>query len=211
MKIIPGSWSLVLAGKWNRHILTPKWVSDNLFEDENIGVEFPINRPDLAPRYRSPDNIVFAPAVHRVQFFAQEPYDDDMLRRIAVMTRKLVTTLAYTPLSAIGVNYGFEETTSNFQALEIFRLSDSDQFADRVKNIRATEIKRQFEIDDKLLNFTINFQDENIYFDFNFHYDVADTKNAAELINDDLLITNRDISFEILNGVYDLELENEED
>jgi len=40
MKIIPGSWSLVLAGKW---------VSDNLFEDENIGVEFPINRPDLAP------------------------------------------------------------------------------------------------------------------------------------------------------------------
>jgi len=49
MKIILGSWSLVLAGKWNRHILTPKWVSDNLFEDENIGVEFPINRPDLAP------------------------------------------------------------------------------------------------------------------------------------------------------------------
>jgi len=150
MKIILGSWSLVLAGKWNRHILTPKWVSDNLFE--------------------------------------------------------LVTTLAYTPLSAIGVNYGFEETTSNFQALEIFRLSDSDQFADRVKNIKATEIKRQFEIDDKLLNFTINFQDENIYFDFNFHYDLADTKNAAELINDELLITNRDISFEILNGVYDLEL-----
>ena len=174
-------------------------------------MEFPINRPDLAPRYRSPDNIVFSPAVHRVQFFAQEPYDDDMLRRIANMTRKLVTTLEYTPLSAIGANYGFEETTSNFQALEIFRLSDSDQFADRVKNIRATEIKRQFEIDDKLLNFTINFQDENIYFDFNFHYDVMDTKNAAELINDDLLITNRDISFEILNGVYELELENEED
>lgn len=211
MRIAPNSWSVVLVGKWNRYILTPQWVGTNLFEEDNIQVEFPVNRPELAPRYRSSDNIVFSPSIHKSQFFAQEPYNDQMLQRIAIMTRKLLTILIHTPLSSIGTNFGFEELAQNFPDLNFFNLTDSDQFAERIENVNSIEIKRQFNINGRVLNFTIISKGENVYFDFNFHYEAANPQTAAQIINDDLLILNRDLALELLNEIYNLELEEEEE
>lgn len=207
MKIIEGSWSVVIVGKWNRYILTPEWVGKNIFEKEEIEVEFPINKPELSPRYKS-DNIIFLPAIHRCQFIAQEPYDNnDLLEKICILSNKLVKILKYTPLSAIGVNFGFEEDISNFSRLEIFSLNDQSDFSDQNFEISFTEIKRQLKINNKLLNLSLSHNNEKVFIDFNFHYTVDNAESAEIILSNKLFSENKAIVFNMLQEIYDLKID----
>ena len=210
MKIIDGSCSLVIVGKWNRYLLTPEWVGKNLFHEETIEVEFPINRPDLAPRYKTKDNIMFLPAVHRCQFIAPEPYDDKILEKICVYSKKLIEILNHTPVSALGINLGFEASIDEFENIELFSLSDSDALIDEDYVTKTIEIKRQFEINEKLVNLSITKTPDTISFDFNYHTDIDDTKNFTDLLSDDQMKKNKNESIKMLSLVYNLTLDEEE-
>lgn len=207
MKIVDGTWSLVIVGKWNRHILTPTWVAENLFNHQEITVEYPINNPELPTRFRSPDNIVFVPAVHRIQFVAQEPYEDEQLRRICSMSRKLVKTLSYTPVTGLGVNFVFEENAAEFEQLALFDLLDSRRVVDNNYEVHSTEIKRQLNKNGSVLNFVIKMKEDRVVLDFNFHYEVSNTDQLVELITDELLIENKTAALGIAENIYNLQLD----
>jgi len=211
MKIIDGSWSLVIVGKWNRYILNPSWVGKNLFGEEQIKVEFPVNNPDLPPRYVTADNIIFIPATHRINFIAQEPYSDKMLTKIGGMSRVLLQTLSHTPISAIGANFGFEQSSDKFESLNLFKFHDSDKLADNELILKSSEIRREFEICNRLLNFKIIYNENKVTFDFNFHYNVSNSTEALDILVDTLLLENRDISFDILKKIYTIVLEKGEE
>jgi hypothetical protein len=211
MKIVDGSWSLVIVGKWNRYILTPTWVAKNLFEHEEIGVEYPINNLDLPVRFRSPDNIVFVPAVHRITFLAQDPYGDDMLRKICIMAHKLVDILAHTPITAMGINCIFEEKAEDFEALSMFDFFDSQKITDSNYEVHSSEIKRQLNRNGTVLNLAVKKKGELVTLDFNFHYDVSEPQQLAELITDKLFTENRDIALKFAKDIYKLELDEIEE
>lgn len=213
MKIIDGSWSVIIIGKWNRYILTPEWVGNKIFDQEELEVQFPVNRPELPPRYKSQDNIFFLPAIHKCQFIAQEPYDDAMLKKMSSYIRKLVSILEHTPVTAFGTNFGFEEKSHNFLQLDLFNLVESDSYLEKGLSTTSTEIKRQFSIDDHSLNLNVEYnQDQDkIIFDFNFHYNVITPAKIGELVTDNLIIDNKQKALAILRDVYDLELENDEE
>jgi len=211
MKIIDGAWSLVTAGKWNRYILNPGWIGKNLFNEEEVKVEFPVNNPDLPPRYTTSDNIIFVPATHRTNFIAQSPYSNEMLIKICKMNRKLMEILLHTPITAIGANFGFEEKSEKFRYLDLFKFSDSNTLADNDYIANISNLKRQFELEKGLLNFTISYNEETVKFDFNFHYQVSGTDEALQILQDDTLITNRDIALKISKEFYDLEIDEEEE
>lgn len=211
MKLIDGSWSLVITGKWNRYILNPSWIGKNLFHEDQIKVEFPVNNPDLPPRYVSSDNIIFVPTTHRTNFIVQEPYSDEMLTKIGKMNRILVEILSHTPLSGIGANFGFEQDSDQFTGLDLFKFHDLDHLADNDLFPKTMEIRRQFDIDKSQLNFTIRYDEEKVTFDFNFHYNVSSSAEALEILVDNLLIENRDKALQILKNTYNLELNTGEE
>ena len=211
MKIVDGTWSVVVVGKWNRYILTPGWVSKKIFRQEKIEVQFPVNKPELAPRYISQNNIIFMPAIHNSKFIAQQPYDDEMLVKMSAHVKRLVTILEHTPVSAIGVNFGFEEDSHNFGQLDMFTIIESDKFLDKGFITNSTEIKRQLPIDNHFLNLSVVYSKNKIHFDFNFHYNVTTPKEIAELATDNLLIYKKEKALEIMHDVYKLELESDEE
>ena len=210
MKIADGSCSLLIVGKWNRYLLTPEWVGKNLFDETTVEVEFPINRPDLAPRYRTSDNILFLPAVHRVQFIAPEPYNQEVLNKICTYAKNLIGILNHTPISAFGVNYGFEVNVDEFDNLELFSLSDYDALVDSNYVIKSYEIKRQLEIDEKILNLAIAKIDDQILFDFNYHFEVTNDDDVSQLLNEDTMENLKAESLKMLDTVYSLTLDEGE-
>ncbi|WP_419660491.1 uncharacterized protein Dvar_08510 [Desulfosarcina variabilis str. Montpellier] len=211
MKIIGDSLSVIIVGKWNRYILTPEWVAEKIFNNEELEVQLPINRPELAPRYKSPDNIFFLPAVHKCQFMAQEPHSDEKLARMSSCVRSLVTILEHTPVTALGVNIVFEEESHNFDMLELFDLADSDRCAEAGLSTNKTEIKRQFSFENHVLNLNIIYTQDKVLFDFNYHYEVTGPAQIAELVTDDLIISKKTQSLDILNKFYGLELDDNEE
>jgi hypothetical protein len=209
MKIIDGSWSVVIVGKWNRYILTPQWVGKNIFNQENIEVQFPINQPELAPRYKSPTNIIFLPAIHKCQFIAQEPYDDTMLSNISQYIRKLASMLEHTPVTALGINFGFEEESHNFQQIDMFNLTESDRYIDMGLHATLTGINRMFTVDNHPLNLNVEFNQERnkVIFEFNFHYNITIPAQICELVTPNLIIDNKKKALSILHDIYELQLE----
>ena len=151
------------------------------------------------------------PGAHKSQFIAQEPYDDEILTKICVHTRELVTILEHTPVTAFGTNIGFEEESHNFNQLELFNLFESDKFLKKNLAADVTEIKRRFPIDDHFLNLNIVYKQDNVRFDFNFHYDVKIPATIADHTTDQLLKNNKNKALEIMKNVYELELEIDEE
>ncbi len=198
----------MIVGKWNRYILTPEWVGTNIFGEMEIQVEFPINRPDLAPRYKTKDNILFMPAVHRCQFLYSEN-NDEVLEKVGLLAKKLTTVLTHTPISGVGVNFGLEENSDQFALAEMFNFPDVDKLIDNDLETGLIEIKRTFSIKMHTLNLGIAYDRDasKVFFNFNYHYDVATAQSASELCDSKLIIENRDRTLAIMNNVYGLELE----
>jgi hypothetical protein len=212
VKIVDGTCSFIIVGKWNKHILTPEWVGKKVFKAEQLEIQFPINQPDLAPRYKSSDNILFVPAVHRCQFTAQEPYDDEMLRKICRYAKDLVSTLQYTPVSGFGTNFVFEEKSENFKQLELFNLLENDKLKQKNYTAKIIEIKRQFSLaENNFLNFGISYTQDRIVFDFNFHYNAANPSEIAALTTENLFIENKKRALDLMKDIYDLELDSYEE
>lgn len=210
MKIIDGSVSLILVGKWNRHILTPKWVARKIFEEEKIQVEFPINNPEIGPRYRSESNIIFKPSVHRCEFFPLEPYEDETLRRTSLLVKRLVSILVHTPITGMGINFGFEEKSEDFIKLGLFGIDDTDDLLELGLKSEETEIIRHISIENRTLNLKAIFNPNTVTLDFNFHYNATSANDVAGIINDGLIISNRDLALTILEKVYELTLDEME-
>jgi hypothetical protein len=211
MKIIDGSWSVVIVGKWNRYILTPEWVGKEIFNQDKLEVQFPVNRPELPLRYKNQDNILFLPAIDKCQFIAQESYDDATLSKISSFIKNLVSILKHTPVTAFGINFGFEEESHNFNQLNLFNFNDSNAYLDKKIVPSSTEIKRQFAINKHLMNLSVIYDSNQnkVFFNFNFHYDVTKPSEINELVTKDLIIKKE--SLKILDDIYNLKLENEEE
>lgn len=204
MKNREGSWSIIIPGHWNKYILNPSWVGKNLFLEDEVRVEFPVNNPDLPPRYVSSNKIIFVPANHRVSFMIQDPSDNDLLKNVSSMVTKLAELLPHTPIFGLGINNGFEHPSNAFDSVEIFQFKDSDDFIDFGCTPKNTEIKRQFEYNGKIINLSISNNNEIICFDFNYHYDIINTVQAIDTFKQDILIETRDTSIKILKDVYQL-------
>jgi len=211
MKSREGSWTLVIVGKWNKHILNPGWVGKNIFEEEKVKVEFPVNSPDLPPRYTTKDNIIFLPGNHRINFIAQTPYNDKELNKICSMSRNLVKILKHTPITGLGINFGFEEHHDHFELLELFSIKDNDKFVDVLDATpEQIEVKRQFNFPDYLLNLSLNYFGETVSFDFNYHYSISDNENLVDILIDELFIKRKNTTLQIMKDIYGLEIEEEQ-
>ncbi len=95
MEILPESLTFIIAGKWNKYILSHEWVAKNIFKEDNINVEFSME-PDLPFRYHK-GNIRFIPTNNNVTFQALN-HDRQTLDDIEEKAKNLISLLDKTPL-----------------------------------------------------------------------------------------------------------------
>lgn len=127
MKAIRDAWNVVLAGNWNLAIFSPNWLSKNLFGSESITIEFPLV-PGLPPRFTA-EGVTVLPSTDCVML-APKTLTDDALKRTEGMACKLLNLLPHTPISALGVNFGFLEKEPSEELLQHFVDRDETSLAD---------------------------------------------------------------------------------
>jgi hypothetical protein len=106
MRAVPDSWSIVIVGRWNVSILNPTWLGKHVFENPEVQVEFSLT-PGSPPRFTSRE-IRIVPQNAAVTVQAVQ-YTEAAMRRAEEVACKLLELLQHTPVSAVGVNFGFEE------------------------------------------------------------------------------------------------------
>lgn len=93
----------------------------------------------------------------------------------------------------------------------MFDFFDSQKITDSNYEVHSSEIKRQLNRNGTVLNLAVKKKGEFVTLDFNFHYDVSEPQQLAELITDKLFTENRDIALKFAKDIYKLELDEIEE
>jgi len=207
MHIVPGSLTFVIAGKWNKYILSHNWVALNIFKEKIIDVEFSIE-PDVPFRYHK-GNIRFIPSEQNVIFQALNN-DKETLNDIEGKATNLISLLNITPISAFGINIKFIEPNPKEELLNSLNIMDkiNENF-----EIKSTIIKRVLKFSKKTeLNLTLSLIDNSeIFFDFNFHTRINNSDEFKLFMNENpnFFFKMFQESKRILNTSFNLIIEEE--
>jgi len=207
MKILPDSLTLIIVGKWNRYILTVDWLAKNIFQTDNVQIEFSLDF-DLPPRFTK-DGIRIIPTENRITFIALK-YDDVVFSRIEKMTLRLAKLLPVTPVTAFGINFKFVEESPKSELLSLFELADNNKLSDNDIRIEDYFLKRKMIVNNRVLNLNIIQESKKVLFEFNFHEELQNINMLIQKI-EGRFIANKEIAENLLNNIYGLNLEMEEE
>ncbi|KKK61593.1 hypothetical protein LCGC14_3012760 [marine sediment metagenome] len=180
MDVVAVEWGVVIAGKWNRAILTPNGVATRIFDlEDGSGVLLAVPFDGVSPyQIRHPDqNIIVVTDESRLQILAAVP-DYETLGGAMEAGVRALKKLPETPVTAGGFNLKFRssEVASDVAALmtDLFdtRLSDLGY------SIVGRSSARSVRFDDGVLNLTLSSDEEGFRLACNFH---RESKVTTEL------------------------------
>jgi len=175
------SWSIVVAGYWNRMIFTPKWVGKEIFKAPSV--ELLVSMAPFAPVIYRNDDITIAVGEEKLDVILRKlniTYMKDAEQKV----KDILTSLPHTPISAIGVNFGFIEEKGEASLLKLFNYQDDPDIpaSDNYEILRR-QLTRQLRREGKILNLTLSFDGSRVEFGANFHHPVDSTQKAIEVID----------------------------
>lgn len=162
MSLKPHDWSVIIAGRWNRAILTPQGIATRLFKlpaETPVEVEVPLDA--LGP-YRVSHNRITVTAGW--QHLVIEPRDQTYERLAEAMKigQFAIEDLPETPLSAVGINIRYRSEES-IEVLEgIIGHSWDEAISDNSFVIQNRTTARTLRWKDGVINLTVNGDDSGV-------------------------------------------------
>ena len=207
LRPIREKWTIVILGKWNESIFTPKWLGENIFDKKKISLEFPME-PGF-PRRITSNGITLIPDSNRLLLNPTELYDD-YLRRMEHVACQLLDRLPHTPISHTGINFGYRIEPVSDDLQSHFPSLDESRFGDAGMIIRLRKYGWSLDIDGQYLNLNCELSEnsESLDFSFNFHSESSTADSARKVIEGHVLEL-RDKADLILRQIYDLSKEDE--
>ena len=207
MKIDLARCPLVVIGSWNHAIFTPPWVERNLLTGpETVTVELGFGPQGLVSQFHS-GPIQFTSAPGRVSF-VPSTVDDSTFKAMEASARQLLSRLPETPISAIGINFGFDVPERAESVEGLLTTNDQGLLGDNGIEVEATLLKRRMQFEQRVFNLSVSREaGEAVRIDFNFHYNVADPEEAADKVDGAVLVA-RDVAIQALEDLYGLRLED---
>lgn len=206
MKIDLSRCPLVIIGSWNQAIFTPPWVERNiLVGPETVSVEFGFGPQGLVSQFhRGP--IQFTSAPGRVSFVPNTA-DDSTFKGLEAAAMELLKRLPETPISALGINLGFD-MPEHAEAVEaLLTASDQDVLRERSIDVEAAFLKRRLQYAGRVFSLSVSREaGAAIRVDLNFHYNVGASSEAIERV-EGAVLTARDVAVHVLEDLYGLRLE----
>lgn len=207
MKPRAADWTIVIAGSWNLAILNPQWVATHLFETKDVALEVMIG--EGLPRLRMlKGNVSFIPNVDKVILASSSP-SDETVQAAEQIARKLLELLPVTPVSAVGINFGYDEDELPPSVLALFELSDAALLAEAELSIKSSTIARSIAREDSMLNYRISIDDNSAaHIHLNFHQDIRAGEQALQAVTGKA-VQYKTFGEKLLSEVYSLEMEIE--
>jgi hypothetical protein len=200
-------WTVVLAGRWNAGIFSQAWVGKHLFHNDRVEMLVGVGLGIQQLRYIS-QNVILIPGDHKVVIGVRS-IADDSLCEAEHQACSILELLPHTPLSAVGVNFGFVEQSPGPEILKLFQLSDLHSLSVNVDEVLRTELVRQLNTKEGVLNLKHAFHDGQVKVHLNFHCDTESPEKAAGFLKGSIH-RRREYAVTLLEDVYGLTLEHAE-
>jgi len=103
--------AIIILGYWNIRIFSPEWVGTTLLGQNNINIDYGVPLAPGIPEatFKSPADFLTLKLSNQRLVVAVSKIDDVTLTRAEEVARLTLKLLHYTPVSAFGVNFGYEE------------------------------------------------------------------------------------------------------
>ncbi|MGA2705873.1 MAG: hypothetical protein ABSH35_32925 [Isosphaeraceae bacterium] len=202
------SWSILIAGHWNRMIFTPEWVGSRLFHQDEVETLIAL-LPIFPVIYRHSEVVLEASAGRLV--FHPRFNTDSSLEAAQRMALTVLDDLPRTPLLGVGINFCFIERNPPAAMLQVFNHDDDRLIARAEWDNPETTVTRKLTGQHGTLNLSLGRKADGITIDFNFHTDTIGTIEqataAARQAIDGRVVRLRDTALGFMRDIYHLQLE----
>ncbi|PAY19215.1 hypothetical protein CKO51_12730 [Rhodopirellula sp. SM50] len=180
MSLEPTEWNVIVAGRWNKAILTPAGVAERLFGlQKGTPVEVLVALDQLLPHKIKHDGIVVTPDDLRLEA-APQVFTYANLEKAIETARRAVEELPKTPLEAVGINVRYS-TIEPLGDLDGITSSEfDDKLSDASLEIVGRSHARSISWNDGRVNLFVSM-DENNKFQIVFNFE-RKSKDKDELI-----------------------------
>ncbi len=189
MKSKPIDWNVVIAGSWNRAILTPNGIAKRLFKlPEGTGIQVMVPVDLLEPPKVKSGGIV-ASVDERCLMIGTESPTYETLKKAMEIGCNALQDLPETPVIAAGFNVRFEIQECPPELDDIVQGSLDQHLSDAGYEIVTRELRRKVRLKDSVfaegfLNLAVQ-KDETglIRIRLNFHRDSKKTKDLVKWLD----------------------------
>ena len=192
--------SLVVIGKWNVFVLSPEWMSKYVFGDAKMHIEFTVPHGSISFKANN-INVIVSEDSLRIR---AENGDNSNLKDIVDVLRRIVRTLAHTPVTAVGINFKYESDADMSMLFQSTKLDAA--------KISVVQEEHRWTIDDgkdnMRLNIMLSTSDDKATFNFNYHYSVSSCSDIVSIIEDDaIVIRKKEQSVSILKDLFNIQID----
>ena len=125
MQAVADGHNVVIRGAWNRNIFNPVWVDQQLASGAGVSVEMAFGNPALPLRLMFGGlSLTVSSDLLIVGMAEVTPTSLGAVQSTAV---GILETLSHTPVSAVGVNFRFNDPDPDAAVLAVLELSDEEQ------------------------------------------------------------------------------------
>lgn len=168
MNIVPGSFSVVLLGDWNKQFIQPEWVASNIYEDPEIEIGVEGIGADFSISYRK-NNVIIKPSQSKIALSLSELRDESITFFSNCVSNYLAK--AYTPvLTAFGINIEYRDEEDTKLASVIDEMEDIGPLVDMGYEIVSTKVSRTLKKDGIVMNLESTINNSTTSIRFNEHH-----------------------------------------
>lgn len=167
MPLNPYSWNVIVAGRWNRAILTPQGIAARLFRlsaDTPLEIEVPIDA--LGP-YRVSHNGITVIATSRHLIVEPQQLTFAELSRAMETSRIAVHDLPETPLAAVGINVRYSTADASESLRQLVGHAWDAELSDQQFAIQKRSVGRSIQWEQGVVNITVSQQAAEFQLEFN--------------------------------------------
>ena len=163
---------------------------------------------EISANFASPPRMAFRGLTLRVDsqklVLGTDSPQDDRLADMEQVIGTILDELPHTPVAALGINFQWTEQHPPLPVLRCFDTTDAGSLAEAGLEIGQSSVIRRLNDHGRMINLNLTLNGGEVYFDFNFHHEVASAVEAGAAIQG-AVISSRDRALEILQTVYELE------
>lgn len=182
MHIVPGTFSIVLLGDWNKMFIQPDWVATYVYENPEIEIGVEGVGSDFTISYRK-NNVVIKPTQDKI-VFSLTNISDDAIVFFSNCVKNYIAK-AYTPvLTAFGINIEYTDEENTKLAAVFDKMDDLDPIVDLNYEITATKVSRSLLKNGVIMNIESTISNSTTLIRFNEHHDTA--KGDAKSVQNEI-------------------------
>jgi hypothetical protein len=198
-------WSIVVVGFWNQRIFTPQWVANDIFQQPEV--EVLVSVVPCKPIIFRNQMVELRVESERIELIARRA-DDEALNQAETFACRVLEKLSITPVSAVGVNFGFVEAHPEDEVLRLLNFGDDADIAAAGWDIGLKDLRRTLRRDGLELRTAYSLSNGTLNIDMNFHYVSGSADVALQQIRGSAIDRKKD-ALSLLADTLHLKLDSE--